>query len=246
LIILEQLDQRAIGAVRFIDAATRLWIQDYLKVTAPEVKLIRNAHGAWVITHAPGFEQYVDAFTKPPVSPALGAIALTLTVEDPSGRYLARKLTVKLPRDPNPANANSVFDVVEAPLYPAPAGQVAPGAAIVRATVRAKVGGAGLGGALIIVARKSDNVVLARGLSDARGEALVTVPGVPVMTWNNSGGSVLAPETVVITTAYYDPALKPPPDPEALELKLNTLKKASAEMKLASRREQAQTLEIVL
>jgi len=249
VIVLERVERRILGAVRFVDAATQLWITDSLEVSAPGVKLIRNGHGAYVIAAAPGLDAHTQAFTAPPAAPAIGSVSVTLTASDPSGRYLPRAVTLALPRDPDPTKGDqpgSLFQAVPAPLYPSPAGPIAAGAAIVRASISAQGSGAPLANALVMVTRKSDNVVLARGLSDARGEALAVVPGVPVMTWDNAGGSVLAPETNVTVSAVYDPALSGPPDPESLEARRATLKTASVDSKLASRREQPIALQIDL
>jgi hypothetical protein len=246
MILLEQIDRRVLGAVRFVDATTRRWIQQPLDVSAPLTRLVRNGQGAYVVTAAPQLADHVDAFVTPPGVPALGDASVTLSVSDPSGRYLARRVVVALPRDPDPAHADqadSLFRAVEAPLYPSPAGEVAVGAAALRATVR-KVGGGGLGGVLLRVVRGT--VVLARGLSDVRGEALVTVPGIPTMTWEGGGDAVLSPETEVTVTAYFDAAATLPPDPDDLERRRASLASASRTVRLASRREDVLLLELTV
>lgn len=242
--LIERVEQRVLGAVRLVDAATGRWIDDPMSVSSPGVRFIRNAHSAYVLAEAPGFANYSAAFSAPP---AVSSAPLVITIADPSGSYLARRTSLSVPRDPDPTHADqpgSLFRALEIPMYPSPIGPIAVGAAVLRASV--KSAGQPLGGALVRVVRKSDSQLLARGLSDGRGEALVPVPGIPVMTWDSSGGAVMARETDVTITAVYDPAATPPPDPDDLEARSASLKTASIDGKLASRRELAVALNVSL
>jgi hypothetical protein len=101
-----------------------------------------------------------------------------------------------------------------------------------RVTVRETASGDALGGALLRVV--SGARVLARGLTDWRGEGLVPVAGVPVTTWSTEPGAVVVTEIAGSLECYFDaatgtrtsaagvraaagPATPPLPDPEALE-----------------------------
>lgn len=235
----EAVEPRVLGAVRFLDAATLLPVGAPLSVGGDGVRLVRNRQGLYVLAEAPGPRA-------------------EMTVRDPGGRYLPRRLGVDLPRDPDPAHADqagSLFRPVDVLLYPAPAASVAPGWAVVRATVVRAGSGSPLGGALLRVLRKADGVVLARALSDwrgsVRGEALVAVPGIPITTWGDGEpeAPVLVNEVPVTLEAFVDPAfdpLGPAPDPDRLESLRGGLPSASAELRLASGRTEKKTLTVAM
>jgi hypothetical protein len=244
-VIVEQNDRRVLGAVRFVDPTTGRWVQEPLLVSAPGCRLVRNRGGAYVLTAVAGLEAHAAAFDAVPATPATGSLSVTVSVADPSGRYLGRRVAIALPRDPDPANADlpmSLFQPVLAPLYPSPTGETAAGAAVLRVSVRRA--GAGAGSALLRVLRTSDSLLLARGLTDDRGEALVLVPGIPFMTWDSSGEAVMASETDATITAYHDAAAVAPPDPDDLDARRGALPSVTAPIKLALRREDTVALEI--
>ncbi|HEU0016092.1 MAG TPA: hypothetical protein VFQ45_20610 [Longimicrobium sp.] len=218
-------DRRVLGAVRFVDAVTGDTVEGPLRVAAPGVRWTRNRRGWWVVAGAPGLEAHTGVFPTPPAQPPLGSVPVVLTVEDGAGRYLPRRYTLALPRDPDPKKAdrpNSLFRPADVPLYASPAGGVAAGWAVVRASVTR--GGAPAAGALLRVLRKSDEAapaapaqVLGWGMADERGEALVAVAGIPVTTWDEGGdGQVLATEVDARVQVYWEAGQAWPPDPDAL------------------------------
>ena len=216
----EMLDRRILGAVRFLDAATMGKIGDSLLVDSPVADLRKNRSGLWVIWNVPGLEAHTAEFDQPPGTPALGSIQFTVQVADPAGRYLSRAATIHVPRDPSPSNvdqAGSLFQPVDVPMYPSPSAPLSPGWAVIRAHVKDATTGAALAGALLRVLRTSDNQVMARGMSDARGEALVVIPGIPVTTFNTGNGPVLATEIDVNVEAIFDPGAGAITDPDAIE-----------------------------
>jgi len=187
----ELLDRRVLGGIRFVDGVTGLPIQRMLAVSAPNVRWIRNRSGDYVVAGAPGLEAHVAAFAAAPGAPPPGTLNMTLTVSDPLGEYLPRRATMELPRDPDPTHGDqpgSLFRPVAVALYPAPIARTAPGWAVLR------VSAPGRPGALLKVVEDDTDHVLARGQTDARGEALVAVPGIPVTTFNTGTGPVLATE----------------------------------------------------
>lgn len=231
----ERLEQRVLGALRCVDATTLAPIDDALVVSADGVRLTRNRSGLYVIRSWSRLAAHQDAFEAPPAVPALFSESLTLDIRDPGGRYLARRVGIALPRDPNPANAaqaGSLFRAVDVPMYPAPSAPLSANWVELRATVRDTATGDALGGALLRVVSASG--VLARGLTDWRGEALVPVAGVPITTWSTEPGAVVVTQISGSIECVFDPgagtrtpvaALRegrapvasPLPDPQALE-----------------------------
>ncbi len=226
----ELLDRRVLAGIRFVDGVTGLAIARMLAVSAPNVRWIRNRSGDYVVAGAPGLEAHVTAFAAAPGAPPLGTLDMTLTVRDPLGEYLPRRATIELPRDPDPTHGDqpgSLFRPVTVPLYPAPIARTAPGWAVLRVTAQ------GLPGALLKVVEDGTDRVLARGQTDARGEALVAVPGIPVTTFNTGTGPVLATEVAATIQAFAAAEGAEPSDPDELETQ-NVSK--SAPVQLASGR----------
>jgi hypothetical protein len=248
----ERIERRVLGAVRLVDANTRQPITRPLSVSATGVRFVRNGRGLYVIASAAGLEAHTRAFDSPPAQPPLRSLAFTLRVADPGGGYLPRLAALELPRDPDPAQRNdpgSLFRPHDVALLPAPAGEIAPGWAIIRARVE-DGGGAARRGALLRVLRavNGGEEVLARGLTEwrgrAAGEALVGVPGIPVTTFGEEAGEdapVVVTEIDVEVEAIFDPALDlsapdAAPDPDALETNRAALSTARVAARLASGR----------
>jgi hypothetical protein len=239
---LEHVDRRVLGALRFLDAATGRRIGAPLRIAAPGVRLALNRMGDYVIFEAPGFEAYTAAFLDPP---AVASARIEMTVEDPEGEYLPQRVAIDLPRnldrktpeDRDRADASdSVFRAIETPLYPAPAARVAPSWALVRATVLRQGTTETLAGALIRVLDRNNNAVMARGLSDGRGEALVAVPGIQVTNWNQAPGPgpVTTHQVAVTIETIFDPAARGFPNPRDLEDRRAQLRTSSQNAQLAS------------
>jgi hypothetical protein len=246
---LEHVDHRVLGAIRFVDAATGVDVQEPLLVTAPGVRWIRNQSGWYVIAGAQGLEAHVDAFLAPPTAPPLETVAVTLTVRDPRGRYLPRAHTLRLPRDPDPqhdAAANSLFRTMDVALFSAPVTRPPSGWAAVRASVTVAGTGAPVAGALIRVVRTGDGHHLASGLTDPRGEGLVPVPGIPLTTSEAGPGPVVATEVEVTVEVIVDPAVTGVSDPDDLETRRAALRVASSNAMLASGRVLVASFSVVL
>ncbi len=245
----EHVDRRVLGAVRFLDASTGVDVRESLTVTAPGVRWIRNRAGWYVIASAPGLDAHSDAFLTPPAAPPLGSVVIALTVRDPGGRYLPRQHTLRLPRDPDPLHATapgSLFRPIDVALFPAPAARTPSGWAVVRASVAIVGTAAPVAGALVRVARSSDGQHLASGLSDARGEVLVPVPGIPLTTSDEGPGPVVATEVEVTVEVIVDPAAGGVPDPDDLEARRFALRVASTNVMLAAGRELVASFSIPL
>jgi hypothetical protein len=237
--MIEHVIRRAFAALRVLDGVTGQPILSPLSVSGAGTQWVRNRRGLYVLMGVPGLEEHQEVWPGPPAAPAIGSLSVVVEVHELSGRYLARRQTIRLPRDPDPAQAGddrSLFQPLESRLYLSPSAPTSSAWAVIRATVVREGSDRGLGGALIRVSRASDGQVLARGLSDARGEALVAVPGIPVTTWETAPGPVLGTEVDVQVEVVFDPVGGDLADPDHLEANRATLPKRQAAMKLASGR----------
>jgi len=262
---LERIDTRVLGALRCVDATTRGAVDGLLQVRIEGARVRRNRSGLFVITQADALAGHEAAFEVPPAMPAIGSVALTASVSDPAGRYLPRIAALALPRDPSPESADaaaSLFRPIEVAMYPSSSAPVGANWAVLRASVHDSGSGDALGGALLIA--RSGATVLARGLSDWRGEALVPVPGVPVTTWSEGdGGAVVATETAITLELVFDPAAGlrtradavrdgrvpaalPRVDPDRIEAQRAALPNAQAELQIAAGRSQSVSFSLAL
>jgi hypothetical protein len=234
----ETIARRVLGALRPVDSVTGIRILAPLAVTAPGGRVVRNGSGMYVVTAAPGLAGQTLQIDSPGFDPG-DPQDVEFTVIDPTGIYLPRRATFRLPRDPDPANAegdDSLFRPGEVRMFPAPVAPVSPQWAVVRASLPGEEAGTVRAGALVRVVRKSDGVLLAAGLADARGEALVAVPGIPVTTWAPvNGGSVIATSVEVELRVAWDPAAAArPPDPDDLERRNAALTVSAATVELST------------
>lgn len=234
----EAADRRVLGAIRFVDAVTGLRVLDRLRVGFPDgIRGTRNLQGLFVVTGAPGQHDATATIDAPEYDPD-AAEPVEFDVADPAGRYLSRRHRIALPRDPRPANAahaDSLFLPVEVRLFPSPAARPAPGWAVVRGTVAGDAPGSTLPGALVRAVKAADGTLLSSGLADARGEALVAVPGIPVTTWATGGGAVVTSTMDVLLQVVWDPAAAGRlPDPDDLEARRADLAVRTTAVTLAS------------
>ncbi len=235
----ERLDRRVLGAIRFLDAATELPVRRPLHIEGDGIRLIRNRSHDYVIHRAAGLETHLDQFESPPAAPELGSLELELTVSDPSRHYLTQRVSLALPRDPDPANAaspDSLFQPIPVPLYPSSVLAVGGNWSVLRLAVSQPPvapasEGEPIAGALVRVVRQEDSQIIARGMSDARGQALIIIPGIPVTNFNGSTGDgdsdgedsglatgpVVALDTPVSLEFIVAPDLSWPANPETLE-----------------------------
>ncbi|MDM0011732.1 hypothetical protein QTH87_04705 [Variovorax sp. J22P168] len=261
---LEQIDARVLGALRCVDAGTRSAIDLPLAVRIEGARVRRNRSGLHVITEADGLAAHASAFEDAPAEPALGSVALTASLIDPSGAYLPRIATIALPRDAAPANASaagSLFRPIEIAMYPGATAALGVNWAVLRVSLTEAASGDALGGALLLV--RSGTRVLARGLSDWRGEALVPVPGVPVTTWSDEAEAVVVSETAARLELVWDPAAGlrvpaadvragraparlPQVDPDRLEAERADLPGAVVDLQLRAGRSQTLSLALAL
>jgi hypothetical protein len=214
--MIEHSDARVLGAVRWTDAVTAAPIELPLVARSDRLRFVRNLGGLSVIVGAIGLEKYSATFDLADLAPAdvvaNGALTFTGEVFDPTGSYLPRSFTVRLPRDASPAllppdqrrPPDSVFTPIDVALLPSPAVKVAAGWAQVRVLIRTALG-APLPNALARVVATADHSLLGCGLADARGEALVAIPGLKLF----APGATIHEVVSVETTARLE--IVPPP-----------------------------------
>jgi hypothetical protein len=251
----ERVERRVLGALRCVDASTGAALAQSLRVEPPVNATVRPNRSGLLVVHgwAP-LAAHAAAFEAPPPGAPGSAGVLELALHDPSGQYLARRVRLPLPRDADPARAHEVdalFQPLRVPMYRAPSAGLSLQWAALRVSLAALATGDALGGVLLRVVR--DGTVLARGLSDWRGEALVPVVGIPVTTWSTEPGAVVVNEIAATLEAIADPArtvrtplarvragLAPSPlplaDPAAIESARAGLPQASAPVMLAAGR----------
>ena len=188
--LIERIEQRVLGALRLIDRVSQTPLTRAMHLTSTNAALVRNMRGYYVVTHAVGLEAHTAVFQQPPAIPVQGANSYTFEINDLQKRYLPRLVTLRLPRDPNPANianANSLFRPIDVAMYPASTAALSHNWSTLRASVTQGPDHLPLRGALLQVIATADNSLLASGISDARGEALVIVPGVPITKFADTG-----------------------------------------------------------
>ena len=247
---LERVEWRVLAALRPIDAITAATIVAPLRVTAEGARIARNRSGLYVIHEWPALAAHAAAFDAPPALPAPGSLALTVSVADPAGQYQPRLARIALPRDPAAAGEDSLFSALPIALHPAPGARLGINWCALRVSLAHRTSGDALGGALLRVV--AGDAVLARGLSDWRGEALVAVAGIPVTTWSEDEDAVVVSHIAATLEAIFDPAAgtrtpithvragRPPPrlpqvDPDAIESRRASLPRAQQDVRLAAR-----------
>jgi hypothetical protein len=262
---LERVETRVLGALRCVDAGTLAELTGPVTLRALDghARFVLNRRGVHVLASWSGLAQHEASFAEPPAEPAVGALQLPVAVTDPSGRYLPRLVRLALPRDPDPegaAAAGSLFRPVVVPMYPAPGAPIGANWAIVRVTVTDTASGDRLGGALLRALRNGN--VLARGLTDGRGEGLLALVGVPMVTFGEEEAAVVVEEINVTVEATFDPAsgtrmpaaalaggARPPVplvDPEALEAQADGLPQTALPSAVAARRSRTLSIAVVL
>jgi len=200
--MLERVEQRALGAIEFVDALSGARVRDPLAIDAPALRLSVNASALYVIRSASGLESYIEAFERLPATVPADLPDYDLTVRDPQRRYLARTATVVLPRADAPAtNPQSVLNPIAVTLYPTAARAVDPLWAALRVFVFVIDAGAriGVANALVRLTPSLAGAAAQFAVTDARGEALLAVTAAPPVM-PAAGGSDGDPDVVYTRT----------------------------------------------
>jgi len=230
--LLDRLERRVLGAIRLIDATTGRPVQRPLSVSAEGVRFLANREQLYVISRAPDLGAHTVAFAAPPDAPPPGSRPIEITIDDPLGEYLPRRATIPLPRSPAPgADEPDLFTPEAVRVLPSPNAALRQNWSGVRLSLRLPDGGP-VRGALINLRRPAaeaeEDELVASGLSDERGEALVILPGLPVSRSAGPAepgeepqpgadeGEVTTAETPVTVEIVVDPDLPWPADPTRL------------------------------
>lgn len=239
------LDRRILGALRFVHGVTGAPLARTLVLRAPGVVWQRNRQGDYLIADMHELHEHAGSFMAPPDAPPPGSVSIAVDVTDPTGTFLPRRVQLRLPRDPDPAHADqpdSLFRAQVAELFPASAARSDHDWARLHASVHTASGEAARF-ALLRVARTSDNHLLARAMSDARGEALIAVAGIPVTPWEEADGPVLGNDLEVRIEAIFDPAITTLPDPDDLDARAAGLATINVVTRIAAGRAQSLALQ---
>ncbi len=258
---LERSEQRVLAALRCVDATTGATIGRALHLQGERARVLRNRSGLYVLTQVQGLEAVEASFALQPALEGPPPAPLQLALTDPAGQYLPRWLSLPLPRQADPsraAQAGSLFQSVDVPMYPAASAPTAHHWSVLRLTVSERSSKDLLGGALVLARQGSQ--VLARALSDGRGEVLLAVPGVPVTTWSTQPGEVVVDHITAQLMLVFDPGTgtrlpaallgdtpqlpQPRVDPDDLERLRNSLPRSTATVRLSAG--QTQTLAMSL
>lgn len=183
------LDRRAIALLALVDGFGAPVVGP-VAIAADGVRAVGKTLGRIAVLEAPGFAAYTAAFAVPPAAPAVGSRTLVLDLTPTDAGVLPRRLSLRLPRNPDPAqrdSAASLFQPVRVELSPSPRVAMGGNACIVRASVRRAGDGAMIENALVR-ARSADGVHTAWALTDASGEAALVFPALPV-SFTGAGGT---------------------------------------------------------
>lgn len=251
--MVDRFDQRALGAIRFVDRATNNVIQRYIDFAANDAKFIRNRSNLYVVTEAVGLMHHVGEFESPPVTPNNNSIEIEFEIHDPLNRYLPRVGRIFLPRDADPENGElpgSLFQPINIALYASPNAPVLNNWSSVRVSVYrndVELGQVSVRGSLLRIVRISNDEVLASGLSDERGEALIVIPGVPITRFadeDDEGDSVEVSELPVRLEVSYVASDAWPLDPDVLENSHNDNLQLSQNLSLRTGRMEQTSIEL--
>ena len=197
------LDRRALAALRFVDA-TGAPVVSPVAVAADGAKVVRTRSGLAAVLHVAGLEAHESAFEAPPGAPAVGSVTVQLDVRPASGELTARRFALKLPRNPDPTAADSLFQPVEVALLPTPSARVSGLVAALLATVRRADDQRRVAGALVRL-RPDGGLPEARAITNMAGDALLIVAGAPLST--PGPGATTLPDVGAQLDAIVDPNL---------------------------------------
>lgn len=262
---LERNEHRVLGAIEVVDGTSGARVTQALQVSGGEARIVRNRSGLYVVWGWSVLADHAGVFARPPAEPGIGSQELVLTLRDPAGAYLPRSAVMALPRNPAPdpasrAHPDSLFRPLQVRMYRSTAAPLQGNWSRLDVNVAAAAGGDALGGALVEV-RDSGGDVLARGLTDWRGEAVVPVAGVPITTWSDDENAVVVSEVAATVHAFFVPALGTrtpaedvhrgrapaavlPPDPDRTAAHAQVLSAQPVPIQLAARRARVVALAI--
>lgn len=236
---IERVHRRVFGAVRLVDGSTGSAIRTPIRVQSDTVELTTNRSGLIVVTgvrdgvastiltedERSQFEPdnvYQIVQGPEPLVPAADTLDFELTITDPSLAYLPRRCRLRLAIAPD----DTPLQPFERRLLPGPL--LRPGVADAVVRVHVTTGGVALPGVLVLVLVRDTTDVLARGMTNDAGDAVVPVPGLPETTFTDldddgEDDDAVPGSTAVDVLFRFDPstwngtALTAVPEPDLLE-----------------------------
>lgn len=208
---------RSIAALEFTDSTTGQRLSETLLVRIKDADVFRTRNGYWMVSRAPGFDEYAGAFGPIPV---VANVDLEGTVEDRARDYLTRDFQLSVPR------AN-VFEPVKIALAPSPKAYVDPNWGAVLFRVLQTPANLPVAGAYVRLVRIDTNTEFL-GMTNERGEALVRIPQLPPVAPQSAGGNtnLFTREFAVTARAFAEPQFRPSRNPDAFDLARADLKRS--------------------
>ena len=240
----ESVDRRALGAFRCIDSITGSAAVEPMATSSTQLAVRPNHSGIYVIFNGPGLSALTTQFSPPTAATWANPSPFEIIIQDPRRRYLPRRVQLQAPQPLGvPSDAASFFNPQSVTLYPNGAAPILPNWAVVRVSV-VRTGTPppnGLPWAVTRVTRTSDNTVLATGMADSQGEALMAVAGMGAQVSKNAAGAVTDVTVGVSVDAWFDTDIQkqpvgwiPNPDDVLNNLAKATVKHSSANAQIAA------------
>lgn len=201
--MMESGDRRVLAGFRCVDGITGLSVMDPLPIGSPLLQLRQNNSGVYAVLGGPGLRPLTTQLL--PVTPWPAPANFEISIEDPKYRYLPRRAQIQAPQPPAVSSAPQT--VV---LYPGPAAPVEPNWAVIRVSVvNTAAEPQGLPWPILQVLDTSvvPSRVLATGVGDARGQALLAIPGLGLQVSSSGGGAVTEMTTPATVQAWFDPGV---------------------------------------
>jgi hypothetical protein len=190
----EIVQQDILAALRFVDDITGRTVPDAVQLQAPKLTLYPKRNGDLIVLDA---QNFAAAGTDYPIDIRPLAIG-----------YASRRVMLHLPRDPDPANAanaNSLFQPALVPLLPSPDYRVGANLALLRVTLRRSTDQLRIGNALVQLTTTLPGNPGARALTDAAGEAILVLSGVPLTV--PGPGAIVVADIAASLLLLVDPAI---------------------------------------
>lgn len=220
--MVENVDRRVLGAVQLNDGVTGARIARPLSVTGDGLDIRRNRSGLYVIFAATGLETHTASFEAPPAAPPAESQPFNVVVTDPRRDFVPTLAVIDLPRPFDPGSGiTDLMEPIEIVLPSSPTRAASPSWAQLRALVL-DTGGAPVRGALVEVQPSGGGDPLGWGITNAHGETLVAVPGLPALTeiendpLDEEDDEIATAETAADVSAVADPAQPWPVNPVTL------------------------------
>ncbi|WP_309751378.1 hypothetical protein [Novosphingobium sp.] len=209
------LDRRALAQLALIDPNGQPF-EGGVEIANDDLRTVNKTGGRIALLGAPGFAAYTAAFAQVPGAPATGSKSIAIDLNPASRAVMPRRITLKLPRSADPAQADtaeSIFRPVIVVFSASPRTAMQPGACILRASVRRASDGAMVENA-VVRARSADGKHTAWALTDPAGEAALVFPALPV-SFAGAGGTP-SPAIACAVVVHADPASARFANPETL------------------------------